>query len=80
MVCVVSIGLVLWLCVSISSLVCVVASARVVGGFLVVFLCSGCGLVLSLVGMLVCPICGVWLLCGLLILVCCGSFGGSVSG
>ena len=45
-----------------------------------VFLCPGCGLVLSLVGMLDCPICGVWLLCGLLVLVCCGSFGGSVSG
>ena len=54
-----SIGLVLWFCVSISYLVCVVARARVVGGFWFDFLCSGCGLVLSLVGMLVCPVCGV---------------------
>ena len=36
---------------------------------------------LSLVGMLDCLVCaGVWLLCGLLVLVCCGPFGGSVSG
>ena len=44
------------------------------------FLCPGCGLVLYLVGMLDCPVCGVWFLCGLMVLVCCGSFGGSVSG
>ena len=35
---------------------------------------------LSLVGMLECPVRGVWLLCGLLVLVCSGPFGGSISG
>ena len=43
-------------------------------------LCPGCGLLLSLIGMLDYSVCGVWLLCGSLILDWCGSFGGSVSG
>ena len=40
--------------------------------YVLVFLCPGCGLRLSLVdmlvGLLVCPVCGDWLLCGLLVL------------
>ena len=35
---------------------------------------------LYLVGMPKYPVCGVWFLSGLLVLVCCGPCGGSVSG
>ena len=43
-------------------------------------LCPGCGLVLSLAGILDFPVCGVWLLSWLLVLVNCGSVWGFVSG